>query len=338
MLQFSNQPGFHPLSVCQLLLGISCLSWASGLVHGKLQHQQQQQQHRILCSSWWNDEIREQRVRPYLSHLNSNKAAAENELARICSSPKISDIAALQALRRWLDSRPSTTTVNPFTPSYYALQAQQALAAWDVAPAQKAAKGTITHPHILDYGCGDGSALTWLHGKRGFPSTVLHCIEVFDMPPQNAFQRHVLKDPIADLQRLAAGRLKSYFHVTWSAAVFHHMPDPTVRNSVLTATFEMARPGSIFLLSDWDNLGKASLTRWYDASHWLLWIFMGMQAPEDGANLAIGTLYANIPEYTALFNKAGWTRMLFHGNNSTDKPPDPTGGFSTLFERALPQP
>jgi len=285
-----------------------------------------------FCRCWRDSDLRETKMKPYIA-MNTG-AALEHEdvpakIDTICGGAhSVFDVTAYRELGAWLQANRRAAPHNPFTMAYYSAQATEI---------ERAAQPTqVASAWILDYGCGSGVTLSYLHQRRGVPSSSLHCIELYDMVPAESksdFNLHILQDPVADLHTLAHGILQSSFDVVASFAVFHHIPDTNVRAGVLASIFAMTKPGCVFLLSDWDSMGTLRLDMWYDVAHHLLWLLMGSGGPSTKASLAIGTRYEGVTGWIGLAGQPGFQPDSVLSTAPHDIQKSPLGGFTQAFRR-----
>lgn len=285
-----------------------------------------------VCDAWRDPEINREHAKPYLEacasmgSMSPEKASAEmDEICRGMFDTPPRDIEAYVGLAEYVkEHRNASTATGPFNMEYFESQADRIE---QLLPAPKPARF-----RVLDYGCGSGETLSVFHQMRGAPAEDLHCIELYDMVPEarkNDFELHILDDPVDDLRRLAHGPLSESFDVISSFAVFHHIPDTAVRSEVWSGLFSMAKPGSFFLLADWDSEGRVKLDNWYDVAHFFLWIFLGMSPPREESRLGIGTLYAGVAQYVEMAKEFGFVDEPEFSSKSGSA----LGSFDQVFSR-----
>jgi len=182
---------------------------------------------RFLCSCWADRTVREEHMIPYVEH-GAAKPELIAKIGELCAV-QASDVHIFNVMRHWLDAH-APVRVNPFVPTYFSNQGQLVLNQLHLPK-----DGSPTPVHILDYGCGSGEMLKWLHRGRGIPAQALHCIELNSAATEGMFQLHVLQDPVGDLAALAAGPLRERFDIISSFAVFHHVADLATRVTIWRA-------------------------------------------------------------------------------------------------------
>jgi len=235
--------------------------------------------------------------------------------------------APYAALQQWLKAQTSrgASTANPFTPGYFASQADEVEALLS--------KPRPAGVRILDYGCGSGSMLSTLRA-RGVPADDLHCIEVSNMVPEGqsgTFVLHVLGDPVLELGALAAGELRASFDAISVFVVLHHIERTDVRVVLWPSLLSMLKPGGVLLVSDWD--GQEWAKEWYDVAHVLLWVLMGSAPPEGDTTLSLGTRYDSVDQYVAAAVAAGLVDQASLSTPAKEVARDALGGFNRIFLR-----
>lgn len=277
---------------------------------------------RFLCSCWADQTIREEHVIPYVEQGEA-KPELIAKIGELCAE-QASDVHIFNVMRHWLDAQRAEVRVNPFVPTYFSSQGQLVLNQLHLP------EDGSPPVHILDYGCGSGEMLKWLHRGRDIPAQALHCIELYSVETEGMFQHHVLQDPVGDLAALAAGPLRERFSIIASFAVFHHVADLATRVTIWRACAMMATPQGVFLLADWDNMDSPLLSQWYDSAHWVLWLLMGAPAPSSDQSLALGTRYASTGGFSEEAVAGGWA---FGHVNATKK--SSLGGFAMVLHKSL---
>lgn len=289
--------------------------------------------HGWLCRAWGDSDIREKRMRPYISALYGPAGPGTlAELNRLCaSSSGQSDISAYTALAAWVKSKA------PKLPSDH----------WDWSEIyeQDADKVETLLPsvssefvRVLDHGCGRGEMLDVLVRRLDLSPEQAHCIEVADYMPAETKKKitlHILGDPVEDIKALAGGELKATFDVVSSWGVFHHIGDTEARVAALQSIGKMAKPNGFFLLSDWDSTGPDLVGAWYDVAHWLLYILAAQVAPKDAGALDIGTRYesfGSLKKTLITDNGFVYERLLSSPNKS------PIGSYEAAFRKYSMQP
>jgi len=285
----------------------------------------------VVCSTWLNQDIQDQNLKPFLNSTGVHPDGFVAELSRLCGAGAALFVKAPATIYSgsWDDEAPSSNDVRVL----------KGLTQWQTEEKKAGRSKTLTweqfskpdngtgmasfvkflmsHPtnisvsgpsRVLDFGCGSGTDV--LAMKAALNSTIKDtlCLDVF--PIHRTDVTPMLLDASSpakyhdSLEKALVGN-ENTVDVAVSMVAFHHIPNPQMRSDALVFLCKVLKPGGIFIMAEWDN--SIQPNRWihYDLVHILPNMLFSGAAPANEKELEIGTSYLSVEKWITTAEKAG---------------------------------